>query len=747
MQYNEHVRTHFAKAMKPKVAELLALLNLDKVYTSAQGAYLTYTEGETTHQVLDCIGGYGAALLGHNHPVIRAEIARIWQANEPDNVQLSVPKSAVELATWLSDEMFDLLNERYVATFANSGAEVVEAAVKHANLLFHDKMEQFWKLFDLYSVRLLTEAATLGIETAPIQDELGALKAQNEAIVGQPIVISARNGYHGKTSAALKLTFNAKFRKPFGVVENVFFEPTDASLEFFLSEQQFELRLPRLSDNNTISSLPKVFNRVSMVIIEPIQGEGGVRKIADETLQKIAKTCAVFGVSLAFDEIQSGSYRVNGLLSSGRADVRADYYLLGKALGGGQAKIGACMVRESLLHHNFGVLHTSTFAESGHSGAISLAAIRYTKQVEGRVANVGRQLTQMLSGIARAYPKSVLEVRGEGLLFAIEFRRFRESGSYGLQILDRSGYLHYIMAGYLLNIWKVRVSAPLSASNTLRIQPPYCITTNDVEQLRLGLIHLCEIMEHEDLYKLIEYSLPKESQGLRDAPMDFRNPDFQRVTCPNGATKIGFITHFIDASGICGADPSLFGVNPRDLEDFLAGLLAVSVPFMIGSVVIEGKNKHKTHLSVIGLAITSGIARRAMLAGDFSELTELCHTAIDVLADEEGVKLVGLGQFSSILTKNATTHRRTDVGVTTGNTYTTYLGIEAILKHLKLLKRPLEQEVLGVIGAAGNIASIYAQSLARSVGKVVLIGSTTSAIRRARGCSRRRRAPPPGCGF
>ncbi len=728
MSKNREAEVYFAENMKPALASLLEVLKLNKVYLKAKGAYLTYQHDGAKKQVLDCIMGYGSGLLSHNHEVIRAEVTNLWGNNVPDNVQLSVPKSASNLAHWLSQEIYAVLRERYTVTFANSGAEAVEAAVKHASQVYFEKITQFWQTFELSSVRLLTEAGNLGLCIDTLKTNIQQLRAQNEQCIAQPFVLSAVNGYHGKTAAALRLTYNIKYRSPFGYHNNTFFNPDDGSLTTLLSANKFDLFLPRLSNDFMFTTIKQSFNKVSMVVVEPIQGEGGIRVLADDTLQKIALVCQKHQVSLAFDEIQSGSYRIGELLASGQSGVLADYYLLGKSLGGGSVKIAACLIRYAILNSNFGLLHTSTYADSGHTAAISLAAMQYAKKNAPQIKSVSLLFGEMLSYIAAEYKHTVIEVRGKGLLQAIEFRSFKESSSYGLQILDRSGYLHYVMASYLLNVWDIRVSAPLSASNTLRFQPPYCITVEEIEHIKTALLHLCEIIQKEDLYKLIEPILPIESQGLRTIPIDFRNKDIQRQPCPTVATKVGFITHFIDAKSICLADPSLEGVDSKHIESFLTKLMPVSVPFIIGSVVIEGKTGAKTHLTAIGIAITSAMARNAMLQGDYAIYTELCQKAINVLADEEDVKLVGLGQFSSILTRNATAHCRIDVGATTGNSYTTYLGIEAILERLSAKQRHPSKEVLGVVGAAGNIASIYAQSLARQVKKVILIGSSTSGI-------------------
>src|SRR2546423_4467652 len=117
---------HFCR---PGLVPLHEALGLDATYVKAEGDYLYYERGGRLVRVLDLLGGYGANLFGHHHPQLVAEAKRLLDAQVPINAQASCRDGAGRLASALCERLGD-----YVVTFTNSGAETVEAAIKHAHL-------------------------------------------------------------------------------------------------------------------------------------------------------------------------------------------------------------------------------------------------------------------------------------------------------------------------------------------------------------------------------------------------------------------------------------------------------------------------------------------------------------------------------------------------------------------------------------------------------------------------------------
>src|SRR5262249_5861226 len=111
--------------VRPRLAELLQLLHLDVTFTRAEGCYV-WPEG-SARPVLDLVGGYGTLLFGHNHPQLVQAAVDYFRAGRPVHVQGSLKPLTGELAARLSRGAYHVL-------FANSGAEAVEAALKHVLL-------------------------------------------------------------------------------------------------------------------------------------------------------------------------------------------------------------------------------------------------------------------------------------------------------------------------------------------------------------------------------------------------------------------------------------------------------------------------------------------------------------------------------------------------------------------------------------------------------------------------------------
>ena len=143
---------------RPKIGRILNALGLDIVYHRALQNHMYYfDEAENEHQVVDFLGGYGSALLGHNHPeLIRVAKQQLDQA-VPFHAQASCRAYAARLSEKLHNIAYQATGKKYLIHFANSGTEAVEAAIKHAELSHyeqikhyqHDLLKQFNVMSDL----------------------------------------------------------------------------------------------------------------------------------------------------------------------------------------------------------------------------------------------------------------------------------------------------------------------------------------------------------------------------------------------------------------------------------------------------------------------------------------------------------------------------------------------------------------------------------------------------------------------
>ncbi|NEE51064.1 aminotransferase class III-fold pyridoxal phosphate-dependent enzyme, partial [Streptomyces sp. SID8455] len=110
-------------------------------------------------------------------------------------------------------------------------------------------------------------------------------------------------------------------------------------------------------------------------VVEPIQGEGGIRVLSEEFAREIQEFSAAIGCPVVVDEIQSGMGRTGTLLASSALGLRGDYYTLAKTLGGGIAKTSVMLVRQAYYRKEFEIVHSSTFAKDSFSCHIALKVL------------------------------------------------------------------------------------------------------------------------------------------------------------------------------------------------------------------------------------------------------------------------------------------------------------------------------------------------------------------------------------
>jgi putrescine aminotransferase len=221
---------------------------------------------------------------------------------------------------------------------------------------------------------------------------------------GRPRIVSAVDGYHGHTGFALSAAGRASFRAPF--------EPLMP--EF--------VQVP-FGDVDALGAA--VDGRTAAVLLEPIQGEGGIVVAPPGYLAGTRAVCDEARALLIFDEIQTGLGRTGKLWASEHDGVVPDVMATAKSLGGGVVPISATLfteeVREFLIPAPF--IHLSTFGGSDVACAIALevlAILRETDLVE-HAAAMGERLFAGLRSLAAAKPEAIKEIRGRGLMAGIEY--------------------------------------------------------------------------------------------------------------------------------------------------------------------------------------------------------------------------------------------------------------------------------------------------------------------------------------
>jgi len=274
----------------------------------------------------------------------------------------------------------------------------------------------------------------------------GAIKLAR-LYTGKTEIISTKNSYHGVSMGALSATGREVFRKPFEPLLNGF------------------VHVP-FGDVEAIEAA--IGKNTAAVILEPIQGEGGIHVPPPGYLRKVRQITKKKGVLLILDEVQTGMGRTGRMFACEHEAVVPDILCLAKALGGGVMPIGCFMSTSKIwkvLEPNPSI-HNSTFGGNplACTAASACLEVLMEEHLPARAAVMGNYFTRALTELRKRYPKYIADVRGRGLLIGLEFtsRELRE-------VVQE----HLFHRGVL-------VAATMNANRTIRIEPPLIITESQI---------------------------------------------------------------------------------------------------------------------------------------------------------------------------------------------------------------------------------------------------------------------------
>lgn len=252
--------------------------------------------------------------------------------------------------------------------------------------------------------------------------------------------VAANNAFHGKTMGSLTATGRDLYRDPF--------KPLLAGFT-------------HVPYGDIAAMEAAVTEETAAVILEPIQGEGGIIVPPAGYLRQVKELCEAKGALFIADEVQTGIGRTGKWFGVDHDDVKPDLMACAKALGGGVMPIGAIIgtpkAWQGLVEAPF--LHTSTFGGNQLACAAGLAAINAIKEENllERGAEAGAYLKAGLEKIAAEFPSVIKEVRGRGMMIGIELTKEGAGGMLMSLMIDKS-----IIVAYTLNNPKViRMEPPL----------------------------------------------------------------------------------------------------------------------------------------------------------------------------------------------------------------------------------------------------------------------------------------------
>ena len=274
-----------------------------------------------------------------------------------------------------------------------------------------------------------------------------ALKLSKGA-TGRSKIVSSNGSYHGKTLGALATTGREKYRKKF--------LPLMPGVEFV--------------DYGDIDALvAAIDDQTACVILEPVQGEGGIIVPPDGYLRAAREACDRHGALLILDEVQSGLGRTGAAFACNHEGVTPDIMTLAKAIGGGVMPLGVAVYTEDIYNKVYGenpMIHTSTFGGNPLACAAGLAALsQLTPELIENSRAMGERMLNGFKEIQSRFPAILGDVRGRGLMIGIEFTE-DEVGEVAVATLMKEG----VCVAYALNNPRV-----------LRWEPPLIINAEQVD--------------------------------------------------------------------------------------------------------------------------------------------------------------------------------------------------------------------------------------------------------------------------
>lgn len=270
-----------------------------------------------------------------------------------------------------------------------------------------------------------------------------ARKYGHQKAEGKFKIISAVHSFHGRTMTTLTATGQPKYQKGY--------EPLPSGFSYV--------------DYGNIEALANSIDEdVCAVILEPIQGEGGVFVPSDDYLRQVRALCDKYDALLIFDEIQTGLCRTGKWFAWEYSGAKPDVLTLAKALGGG-FPTGAFLTTERLAHVFAPGDHGSTFGGNPLACAAANAALRVMidENLAAKAASTGEYFKTQLEALQKKFPDKIVEVRGRGLLLGMELSK------PGKPIVDAC-----LKKGMIINC---------TAGNVIRLVPPLIISGVEIDAL------------------------------------------------------------------------------------------------------------------------------------------------------------------------------------------------------------------------------------------------------------------------
>jgi acetylornithine/succinyldiaminopimelate/putrescine aminotransferase len=300
--------------------------------------------------------------------------------------------------------------------------------------------------------------------------------AERAAGPERPKIVYAENSFHGKTKGVLSITDGALYRGDFKLVDNA-------------------LKVP-FGDIDAVERLFGSDPKIGTIVLETVQGGGGIIQAPIDYWQKLRALCDQYGVLWVADEVQCGYGRTGKFYAFEHYGVIPDVTALAKSLGGGKSAVGAMIASRKVYMKAYGTPKTAmihaqaTFGGIGESCVTAIEALNvlYDEDLIENSARVGDHLLNRMKVLQAKYPKIIKDVRGRGLMIGLEFHDFSQTLPLALRpvvaMLDDKlkGSLSGFVGALLLRDHDILVAFTEYNRNVIRLEPPLICTMAEADQ-------------------------------------------------------------------------------------------------------------------------------------------------------------------------------------------------------------------------------------------------------------------------
>lgn len=360
--------------------------------------------------------------------------------------------------------------------FLDFGSGIAVNSLGHANPMLikalHDQAQKLWHISNVYRISE-GEALADKLCTLTFADRVFFTNSGAEALEcaiktarkfhhasGHPEryrLVTFEGAFHGRTLATIAAGGNAKYLEGFG-----------PKLEGFD-------QVP-LGDRKAVEAA--IGPETAGILIEPVQGEGGVRVVSNEDLRFLRDLCDRHGLLLILDEVQSGVGRTGRLFAHEWAGITPDIMAIAKGIGGG-FPVGACLATEDAAKGMVPGTHGSTYGGNPLATAVAKAVLDEVAKPEflEHVREVARDLSQRLAELKDHYPDVIEDIRGMGLLIGIKCKVPNNE---------------FVAAGREEGILTIG-----AGDNVVRMLPPLNIGENEIQEAYARLDRACAALQRK----------------------------------------------------------------------------------------------------------------------------------------------------------------------------------------------------------------------------------------------------------